>query len=177
VETVDALRALQTCVAKLKQAYLKSHTGTALPRICVVYRGAGYFTFILPHVFHVNSSPTDNAFALRALLDCLIEINSAYLAHFKTKALYDSGVVYDRTQIWDTIPALYARRYGDCKSLSAALIAQYHQFGIEANPTFRFVKNSRGTSDFHILVQTPQGFEDPSKVLGMGRDENAYFKS
>jgi hypothetical protein len=28
---------------------------------------------------------------------------------------------------------------------------------------------------YHILVQTVGGWEDPSRALGMGRNENAYF--
>lgn len=132
-------------------------------------------TFSLPHVFNAGSTPVDNAYALRALLDCLIDLNRAYLLNHSAPSLYRSGVVYARTTVWDTIPALYQRGYGDCKSLSAALIAQYRHVGIPCNPTFRFVKNMHGGSDFHILVQTKSGFEDPSKVLGMGKDENSKF--
>jgi hypothetical protein len=80
-----------------------------------------------------------------------------------------------RTAIWDTLPALYERGYGDCKSLTAALVAQYLRQGIECAPVFRFKERADGSGalDFHILVQTAQGFEDPSKVLGMGKDEVA----
>jgi hypothetical protein len=169
--------AMRSCVAKIKQDYqMNNHPATALPRIGVVHRGAGYYTFNLPHVFHTGACETANAFALRALLDCLIDIDVGYLkCHSNIPGLINSGVIYDRTQIWDSIPALYARGYGDCKSLSAALIAQYRTKGEQALPVFRFVKNKRGTSDFHILVQTPTGFKDPSKTHGMGKNENSYF--
>lgn len=137
------------------------------------------FELDCPHVFYPGSSQVQNAYALRALLDCLISLNQAYLRDNACKPLYRSGVVYGRTTVWDTIPALYARGYGDCKSLSAALIAQLRTQGHAADPVFRWKKNSNGSTDYHILVKTPlvsNGFEDPSKKLGMGRDENAYFR-
>jgi hypothetical protein len=135
-------------------------------------------TFDLPHVFFPGSHSEDNAYALRALLDCLITLNRAYLRnHAATvKPLYQSGVVYGRTQVWDTIPALYQRGYGDCKSLSAALIAEYREQGKQCSPVFRWVERSNGVKDFHILVQCGDTFEDPSKVLGMGANENAHFR-
>lgn len=132
-------------------------------------------TFDLPHVFFPGSDSEENAYALRALLDCLISLNRAYLRNHAVPALYQSGVVYGRTQVWDTIPALYQRGFGDCKSLSAALIAQYREAGKECRPVFRWVEKRNGVKDFHILVQVGRVFEDPSKVLGMGQNENAHF--
>lgn len=139
-------------------------------------------TFSMPHVFNGPASPADvelahvdNACALRVLLDCLIGLNLAYLRFHKCKPLYQAGVRYDRTQVWECIPALYRRSYGDCKSLAAALIAQYRFHGIQAEPVFRWINNQDGGTDYHILVQTQSGFEDPSKVLGMGKDECAKF--
>lgn len=120
---------------------------------------------------------------------CLVRLNVAFLKHHTVPGLYRSGVVYGRTTIWDTIPALYAKRYGDCKSLAAALCAQY-LLGLDPDgrngaqlpegpqqckPVFRWNPNLQGGRDFHILVLTPYGYEDPSKRLGMGSDENAYF--
>ena len=130
-------------------------------------------TFNLPHVFNPASNPVDNAYALRALLDCLVSINLAYLKRHPAPALYKSGVVYGRTVIWDSIPALYDRGYGDCKSLSDALIAEYRIKKIACEPAFRWIRNDNGSTDFHILVQVGDRFEDPSKKLGMGRSENA----
>lgn len=131
-------------------------------------------TFDLPHVFNPASKAEENAPALKALLECLININIAFRKRYPSApSLYRSGVVYNRTLSWDSIPALYHRGYGDCKSLSAALIAEYRIAGVQANPVFRWVKNPNGNTDFHILVQTQNGFEDPSKRLGMGEHENA----
>jgi len=138
----------------------------------------GCVTFDLPMCFDSASDPVDNAKALQALLHCLGAINLIYYQYRRdtVPALYKSGVHYDRTQIWDSIPALYWRGYGDCKSLTSALIAEYVFQGRPANPVFRWMVDQSGQTNYHILVQTESGFEDPSKVLGMGRDENAYFK-
>lgn len=133
-------------------------------------------TFDLPHVFNPASSAEDNAPVLRALMEALIAVDIAYLRkHPHTPPLYQSGVKYGRTLWWQPIPALYAAKRGDCKSLSAALVAQYRLAGIKARSSFRFNPRPGGHNDFHILVQTARGFEDPSKVLGMGQDENQWF--
>ncbi len=129
----------------------------------------------VPHAFFTDSSSVDNAYALRALLDCLIDLNLGYLRTHSVPSLYKSGVRYGRTTWWEPIPALYARGKGDCKSLTAALIAQYRLTGVEARPVFRWITKEGGGTDYHILVQTLSGFEDPSKVLGMGKNENMKF--
>lgn len=139
-----------------------------------------YGTFKLPNVFSRDVAERDNAFALRALLDALTEINRIYLYHRPhTPTLYESGVRYGRTQVWEPIPALYKRGFGDCKSLSAALVAERKQVGQDAKAAFRFMprKDGNGTN-YHILVQSPNrnGWEDPSKVLGMGQNEHAWFR-
>jgi len=131
-------------------------------------------TIDLPHVFVPGSPSEENASVLRVLLDTLIRINLVYLRNHAVPELYQSGVVYGRTQIWDPIPALYRRGYGDCKSLTAAFIAQCLLKGVQCRPVFRWVCGPKGAADYHILVLTSDGkFHDPSKVLGMGRNENA----
>lgn len=136
-------------------------------------------TFNLPHVFNPKASSVDNAYALRALLDCLIQINTAFLQSHSVRGLYESGVRYGRTKIWESIPALYQRGYGDCKSLSCAKIAELRLAGVACEPVFRWVKPDGpavpGPTDFHILVQTRSKYLDPSKRLGMGKNENARF--
>jgi hypothetical protein len=129
-------------------------------------------TFGIKYAFGPGSDSVDNARALKALLEGLILLNRAYLIGHPAPNLYTSGVVYDRTTIWDTIPDLLHRGYGDCKSLSAYQIAMYRHRGIEALPVFRFFTNPDGSTDYHILVQTANGYECPSRVLGMGRNEN-----
>lgn len=137
-------------------------------------------TFSLPHVFHPESNPEDNAYALQILLDMLVRQNMAYLRNHAVPPLYRSGVVYGRTKVWDTIPALYARRVGDCKSLSCARVAELKLLGHEARPVFRFAKTEYGKHLFHILLEKYDAngrivFEDPSRLLGMGLNELSYF--
>lgn len=135
----------------------------------------------LPHVFYPGSDKTENALVLRTLVDTLVRMNLAHLHCERRRGhtvplLYKSGVYYDRTLWWEPIPALYQRGFGDCKSLSAALIAE-KQFNdnIACVPVFRWVENADGSVDYHILVQIGNNFEDPSKVLGMGANENRRF--
>lgn len=132
--------------------------------------------FDLGGVFYPGASDEDNAQALQALLEALVAINRVYIRRFpRTPKLYQSGVRYGRTQVWDSTPDLYARRYGDCKSLTAAYVAEIRQAEGDkaARPVFRFAKNPQtGQKDFHILVQRNRKvngsyFEDPSRVLGM----------
>jgi hypothetical protein len=138
--------------------------------------------FDMHHWFEPDTSPVENAYALRALLDCLIAVNQAYLKYNpRTPALYKSGVVYERVNEWMPIPALYRLGVGDCKSLACALIAEYRVKGIACEPAFRWIVrpgSDEVVRDFHILVEVAPGmkFEDPSKVLGMGADEVAPIK-
>lgn len=136
--------------------------------------------------FYPGSNKLANARSLRAMMDTMVTLNRIFLeesAHglrsdpaFR-KPLYKSSVVYDRTVWWEPIPALYGRGYGDCKSLTAAWIAQAAYYAnMRTRPVFRFVDNPDGTIDYHILVMLANGrFEDPSKKLGMGADEVAKF--
>lgn len=166
---------LQTCVRDLSR--LSSAKVWSKPS--VKQTDLTQWTFNVP-AFQERSTALDNAEAMNALLRCLTAINQTYLVvrAGQVPKLYDSGVIYDRTVVWDSIPALYARRYGDCKSLTCALVAEYTVQGIPAKPVFRFLPREMSPTQgdvFHILVQTPNGFEDPSKVLGMERNENSYF--
>ena len=135
----------------------------------------------LSHVFYPGSDKVLNSLTLRILMDALVKMNRVYLVECKRHGhavplLYQSGVVYDRTNWWEPIHALYGRGFGDCKSLTGAWIAQQSLLGVQSRPTFRWVENEDGTVDYHILVQLANGrFEDPSKVLGMGKDEVAKF--
>jgi hypothetical protein len=127
--------------------------------------------FDIGFAFHPGASDEDNALVLRVLLEMLIACNMIFLRRVggrRIPKLYDAGVIYGRTQVWDSIPDLYVRTYGDCKSLSAALCAELRMAGGSAKPVFRFMQNPQtGRRDFHILVQRGKNFEDPSRRLGM----------
>jgi hypothetical protein len=130
---------------------------------------------------------------LRVLLDSLIALNVWYLRHHPARPLYQAGVRYARTDVWETIPDLYAMgyhgtdlpdsnfkahwgRFGDCKSLTAALVAERRLAGRPADPAFRFATRKGGHNLFHILVRVENGYEDPSAELGMNRHELSYFQ-
>jgi len=156
-------------------------------------------TFTIPHLFAPGVSPRENAEGLRVLLDALIAVNCWYLRSHSARPLYRSGVSYARTDDWECIPALYASGwhgtnqqgsrhpakhgvFGDCKSLTAAYVAEQYMSGVECKPVFRFSPMPGGEQMFHILVwvlpsaANPKGrWEDPSAKLGMGRDELAWF--
>jgi hypothetical protein len=126
--------------------------------------------FDLGGVFHPGASDEDNALALQAALEFLITVNRIYLRKYgsTTPSLYKCGVVYKRTQVWDSIPDLITRTFGDCKSLTAMRIAELREAGVNCRPVFRFATNQQtGSKDFHILVQNGNVFEDPSRKLGM----------
>lgn len=159
-------------------AMLRGSKGWDVPPL---ERHGSFVTFTLPHVFNAASSAADNGEALRALLYCLTAINEDYLIRRPfTEPLYRSGVYYRRTEVWDTIPALYARGFGDCKSLSCALVAERRVLARRrAIPVFRWVQGLAENPYkvfYHILVLGDRGWEDPSKVCGMTDNENSYFK-
>lgn len=136
-------------------------------------------SFPLPHVFSSASSSQEDAEVLNRLLNLLIEVDTVWLKHHPTTSLYQSGVRYGRTTEWDCIPALYQRRYGDCKSLTAARIAELRKEGRRAAPVFRWKVRKDGGKDYHILLITDsnsEGFEDPSRILGMN-NEDQWFRS
>lgn len=139
-------------------------------------------TFSFPHVFHRTASQAEEAVALNLCLEFLIEINRAYLRDHPAKSLYRSGVVYGRTDEWDSIPAVIQRGYGDCKSLTAWRIAELRERGEECRPVFRWVRRRNGSKGFHILVAIAHKgsseplWEDPSKTLGMGSNENRWLR-
>lgn len=126
-------------------------------------------SFDLGGVFYAGAPDEDNALALQAMLEALIAIDRVYLRRYpRTPKLYASGVRYGRTQVWDSIPDLLTRRHGDCKSLTAMLVAELREAKIPARPVFRFASNPQtGQKDFHILVQHGKTFSDPSRKLGM----------
>jgi len=169
------LSALLVPVYKIGNLYLRNR-----PKVAPYDLGsiAGRIvTFNIKNAFEKGSPSLSNAVVLRALLDGLIAANVVYLKYHTFPSLYESGVVYKRTNVWDSLPALYHRGYGDCKSLTAALVAERMTRRESAMPVFRWMPrpNEEGVKDFHILVESSYGYEDPSRRLGMGADENAYF--
>jgi len=165
-----ARRILDECVGQLNRPYRNSRSKPSLYEV-----GTRNVVFTLPSVFKPGATIEENSYALKQLLDCLIEFNLLFLANQRCQSLYKSGVYYKRTEIWDSIPAMYERGYGDCKSLTTAYVAQHRANGLDCTPCFRWITRPDGSKavDYHILVQLPNGrFTDPSKVCGMGSNEN-----
>lgn len=143
--------------------------------------------FNIGFAFNPDSPPLVNARVLSVLLENLIQVDMVYLQCMRdvgraVPELHRSGVVYGRTKLWESIPDVIARGYADCKSLTAWFVAQVRDAAVVqhgatmaqargmAKPVFRWVRNtSNGQRDFHILVQTPTGWRDPSKDLGMNQ--------
>lgn len=128
--------------------------------------------FGIDGAFHPRASRTNNAIALRALLDCLIDLDTICLDVYPNlPSLYQSGVIYRLMPTkapWDTTPILVARQFTDCKSLVAARIAELRRAGRVAIPVFRNITDGWGTM-FHILILHGNGqWECPSRLLGMG---------
>lgn len=137
-------------------------------------------TYDFPHVFRGGADRVENAQVLEAMLHMLARVNYIHLRRSARRgrfvpSLYESGVVYGRTRKWLPIPAMYKNTFADCKSLTAAIIAEMMMKDKECRPVFRW-KPDGDSTDYHILVQLPRGrFEDPSKRLGMGADEVAKY--
>ena len=126
--------------------------------------------FGIDDAFHPQASKVANAKALRALLDCLIDLDIICLNYRQFPYLYQSGVYYKLMPSkapWDTIPTMLQRGYTDCKSLVAMRIAELRRTGKVAMPVFRNVTDGWGTM-FHILILHGNGkWECPSRILGM----------
>lgn len=129
----------------------------------------GAVVFTIDRAFNPRASDQVNAAALEVLLACLCELDMIWLRYHPGHIpLYETGIFYERTTIWDTIPALYARGFGDCKSLSAVRVAEMRSRGQWCRATFRH-KSEVNSTMFHILIMLGAGdsWEDPSKALGM----------
>lgn len=127
--------------------------------------------FGIDGAFHPRASKEANAHALRALLDCLIELDLiCFSARPTLPGLYQTRVFYRLMPThapWETTPVLYRRGFGDCKTLVASRIAELRRQGQVAIPVFRHVTSGWGTM-FHILILHGDGrWECPSRLLGM----------
>lgn len=135
--------------------------------------------FDFPHVFNPDSNAAENAEVLAQILEHWTRINMLYLrrhpdAPTMQQAIASRRAVYFRTTVWDCLPGILAKGGGDCKSLAPAHAASRRvRDGMQARCVFRWIQRKDGKRDFHILVETPLGWEDPSRWAGMGTQENA----
>lgn len=112
--------------------------------------------------------------ALGAAVEGLCGINCALLVALRGQVprLYESDVVYRAPGKvkWHTIADLYDLKYGDCKDLVAARVAELRYFDGElAQPDVYLTRKDRR---FHVVVVREDGeIEDPSSILlDMERD-------
>lgn len=145
-------RVIDTCAKRIGKATLKP----------------GVVVFRIDRAFNTRSSDLQNTIALETLLATLCALNRIWLQCWPgTPPLSATGVYYERTTVWDTIPALLSRGYGDCKSLSAAEVAEFRECGIWCRPVFRF-QGPPSAIMFHILIMFQDGaWKDPSAERGM----------
>lgn len=115
--------------------------------------------------------------ALQLALWFLIHQNELYLQHHpETPPLYRSGVRYAEEpfgyESWPNIPVILRRGAGDCEDLVAWRVAELRAQGIPARPSWNFRDLSGPHGEYrlyHIRAWIPGvGFEDPSRILGMG---------
>jgi hypothetical protein len=137
--------------------------------------------FEMDHVFYPGSDVVMDLQTAREMVDFLVRVNLVYLTRARALGhriprLYESGVRYETVERWAPIPTLYRLRFGDCKNLAAALIAERRFYDqVDAQPAFRWVENADHTIDYHILEQEGTAFKDPSLDLGMNADLVARF--
>lgn len=117
---------------------------------------------------------------LRGLLLALASADASYLReHPECPMLYESGVVYEPEEPghedWQTVPYVLARGEADCEDLACFRVAELRvRFGIRATPRLTWRPQPHGRL-YHITVQWPDGsWEDPSKILGMGKPRGRY---
>jgi hypothetical protein len=128
----------------------------------------GAVVFKIDRAFNGRASDEQNAIALETLLAALCALNRIWLDyHPHTPMLEQTNVYYARTLVWDTIPALFGRGFGDCKSLTACEVAEFRRAGVWCRPVFRFQGPPNATM-FHILLMFQDAsWKDPSAERGM----------
>jgi hypothetical protein len=114
-----------------------------------------------------------SAARLRIVLNALVRLNLLEMSQRKYPPLYHLGVRYQREpqipgryEQWRTIREIVTAGHGDCEDLATARVAELRRAGIRAIPWL--LKNG---PTWHVVVRHPDGkIEDPSKILGMGRE-------
>lgn len=134
-------------------------------------------------VVHCNGKDPSE---LEFLLEALTSLNCFYLtAHPRLPRLYESGVVYavepthqqsvaSSEERIASIPEVLRLGWGDCDDLVCWLAAERRvRDGLPAKPLLVLEGVSPdGSHNWHCVVGYPNGAtEDPSEVLGMGRNQ------
>lgn len=107
-----------------------------------------------------------------SLLRALVRMNRWYRQNgWGSFTIYDGRIRYRAEppgqEVWQSIPALFARGEGDCVDLATARVAQLPK---TVRATARLQEegpNQTGGTLYHVVVATKNGIEDPSRKLGM----------
>lgn len=128
--------------------------------------------------------PRTYAEFVRNGLENLIMANTwAYRNNPSLPSVYDAGVVYRREprghEQFADISTVLRRGHGDCEDLATAVAAwRVVRTGEAARPDLRWTPlNDRGAWLYHITVARADGSEeDPSKLLGMGKEPGRWVQ-
>ncbi len=127
-------------------------------------------------LFNGESDRNRSQRSLLWLMEALVSINREYLRSFpRTPRLYEAGVRYvgeeDGAEDWQAVPAVIRNAGGDCEDLACWRVAEQLEAGVSCRPFIRWRRYGDGFYLYHVLVEYPGGrMEDPSRVLGMGKD-------
>lgn len=134
-------------------------------------------------LFNGPEDKTDAFLSIRAIIhgcDFLYRCDVDYLIAYgkKVPGFYESGIRYETPEnacggdVWQDIPTLLRRGFGDCKDLACFRAAELTvKEGIYAKPIVRRKWMQNGFALYHVVVMYPDGrIEDPSAALGMPVD-------
>jgi hypothetical protein len=147
-EYARVMQALQTCLRSCNEAWLRRH-GEPAENLTLSRVRDGVAELNMDHVFKPDSHETDDSLALKAILDCMVEINRAFLCAYRCQPLYDCGARYARTDDWRPMPALIQSRRGDCKSLGPARCAELLEDGVPVMMVHRWAKRKHDDNANH----------------------------
>jgi hypothetical protein len=168
VNIIFAIPGFQTDSKSVQGRAVRKVVDTVGKRVGKASFRPGVVVFRIDRAFHTRSSKQENAAALEVLLAGLCALNRIWLQCYpNTPPLSATPVYYERTVVWDTIPALLSRGFGDCKSLTACEVAEFREQGFWCRPVFRF-QGDPSAIMFHILIMLEDGtWKDPSAERGM----------
>jgi len=137
-------------------------------------------------------SPRALGLAVRSILQGAAQVNLGILEINRLRhkrsggrvplipSLYLSGVRYQEEpkgwalEHFDTIPVILTRTWGDCDDLAPWRVAEL-RFTKEdpgANVAVKWKQLTESKKLYHVVVRRSNGqIEDPSRVLGMGRNQ------
>lgn len=131
-------------------------------------------------IYNGSQSQKDASLSMRATMygcDFLYRCDMDFLLAYgdQVPRFYDAGLRYKTPNdpcggdVWQDIPTLLGRKFGDCKDLACFRAAELVvKDKIQARPYVKRKFFADGFALYHVVVLLPNGeFEDPSIALGM----------